>query len=107
MAPSESRSRESEKAAPQFQLKGEGSGAGPSPLSSEPLAPLAPLGEALLVLTLAYLLSLEGPFTGIIHQFLLLFAGPLAFLQRLAGLRGGHQLARQQPLSALMNCLQP
>jgi hypothetical protein len=37
----------------------------------------------------------------------LLFAGPLAFLQRLAGLRGGHQLARQQPLSALMNCLQP
>ena len=36
----------------------------------------------------------------------LLFASPLAFLQRLAGLGGGHPLARQQPLAALINRLQ-
>lgn len=60
---------------------------------SEPIALLAPLGETLLVLALPFLLFLHGPFAGIIHQFLLLFAGPLAFLERLARFGGGHQLA--------------
>ena len=62
--PSGSRSREREKAAAQPQLKGEGSEAGPSPLSSEPFALPAPLGEALLVLTFPFLPFLEGPFAG-------------------------------------------
>ena len=66
--PTGSRSREREKAAAQPQLKGEGSEAGPSPLSSEPFALLAPLGEDLLVLTFPFLLFLKGPFAGVIHQ---------------------------------------
>ena len=57
-----------ERAAAQPQLKGEGSEAGPSPLSSEPFALLAPLGEDLLVLTFPFLLFLKGPFAGVIHQ---------------------------------------
>ena len=60
---------------------------------SELVVLLAPLCEALLVLTRPFLLFLEGPFAGIIDQYLLLFSGPLAFLLRLAGFRGGHQLA--------------
>lgn len=62
--------RERERAAAQPQLKGEGSEAGPSPLSSEPFALLAPLGEALLVLTFPFLPFLEGPFAGVIHQLI-------------------------------------
>jgi len=53
---------------------------------SELVVLLAPLGEALLVLTLPFLLFLDGPFAGIIDPFLLLFSGPLTFLQPLAAL---------------------
>ena len=62
--PSGSRSRERWKAAAQPQLKGEGSDAGPSPLGSQPFALVAPLGEALLVLTFPFLPFLEGPLAG-------------------------------------------
>jgi hypothetical protein len=60
------RERGREKAAAQSQRKGEGFEAGPSPLSSQPFPLVAPLGEALLVLTCLFLPFVEGPpFAGI------------------------------------------